>query len=136
MNCFNFYSENASKELDDHATTSKGVGDQTPPTLNQCKIDWSPMMDQFFIELMLDQVRKGNKIGRTFKKKAWVDMIESFNARFESHYGKVVLKNRLNVLRRHYCTINVLLAKEGFSWDKREQKVVADDQAWQKCIRV
>lgn len=131
-----FYSEIASKEPDDHTSTSKGGDDQTPPTLNQSKIDWSPMMDRVFVELMLDQVRKGNKIGRTFEKKAWSEMIESFNERFGCHYGKVVLKNRFNVLRRHYCSINVLLGKEGFSWDKTQHKVVADDQVWQKCIRV
>ncbi|XP_057436103.1 uncharacterized protein LOC130728606 [Lotus japonicus] len=140
LSCFDVdfeYEDIASKELDDQTTPSKGVDDQTPPTvINQSKIDWSPMMDHFFVELMVDQVRKGNKIGRSFDKKAWVDMTESFNDRFESHYCKVVLKNRLNVLRRHYCSINALLGKEGFSWDKRQQKVVADDQVWQKCIRV
>lgn len=123
--------------MDDQSTASPGVDDQTPPAaINQSKIDWSPMMDQFFVELMLDHVHKGNKIGRTFKKKAWADMTESFNDRFGSHCGKAVLKNRLNVLRRHYCSINVLLGKGGFSWDKTQQKVVADDQVWRNCIRV
>ncbi|KAJ1378563.1 Myb/SANT-like domain [Sesbania bispinosa] len=140
LSCFDVDFQNeeiASKELDDQATTVKGVDDQTPrAVINQSKLDWSPMMDQFFVELMLDQVYKGNKIGRTFKKKAWIDMTESFNERFRCHCGKVVLKNRFNVLRRHYCSINALLGKEGFSWDKKQQKVVADDQAWQKCIRV
>ncbi|KAK7345205.1 hypothetical protein VNO77_15782 [Canavalia gladiata] len=139
LSCFDVhfeYEEIASKELEDQTTTSKGVVDQTSLSVNnQGKIDWSPMMDQFFVELMLDQLSKGNKIGRTFKKKAWVDMTESFNDRFGCHYGKVVLKNRFNVLRRHYCSINVLLGKEGFSWDKAQQKVVAHDQVWQKCIR-
>ncbi|XP_028777609.1 uncharacterized protein LOC114734214 [Neltuma alba] len=68
-------------------------------------------------------------------KKSWADMIDAFNDRFECHYGKVVLKNRFNVLRRHYCSIKVLLGKEGFSWDKTQQKVVADDQSWHQCIK-
>ncbi|KAK7268116.1 hypothetical protein RIF29_20803 [Crotalaria pallida] len=140
LSCFdvNFECEEiASKERDDQAATSKEVDDQTPPTvINQSKIDWSPMMDQFFVELMLDQVCKGNKSGRTFKRKAWADMSESFNDRFGCHYGKVVLKNRFNILRKHYCFINVLLGKKGFSWDKTEQKVVADDEVWQQCVRV
>ncbi|KAE9612406.1 putative Myb/SANT-like domain-containing protein [Lupinus albus] len=129
--------EIASKQGDDQAATSKGLDDQTPPVvINQNKIDWSPMMDQYFVELMLDQVCKGNKVGRTFKRKTWADMSESFNDRFGCYYGKVVLKNRFNVLRKHYSSINALLAKEGFSWDKKEQKVVADDELWQNCIRV
>ncbi|RDX88564.1 L10-interacting MYB domain-containing protein, partial [Mucuna pruriens] len=140
LSCFDVdfeYEEIASKELDDKTTTSKGVDGHTPPAVtNQGKIDWSPMMDQFFVELMVDQLCKGNKIGRTFKRKAWVDMVESFNDRFGCHCGKVVLKNRFNVLRRHYCSINILLGKEGFSWDRTQNKVVAHDQVWEKCIRV
>eukprot|EP00256_Glycine_max_P056339 XP_014623838.1 L10-interacting MYB domain-containing protein isoform X1 [Glycine max] len=125
------------KDLDDKTITSKGVDDQTTPAVvNQGRIDWSPMMDQFFVELMVDQVCKGNKIGTTFRRKAWVDMTESFNKRFLCHYGRVVLRNRFNVLRRHYRSINILLGKEGFSWDKTQHKVVADEQVWQKCIRV
>ncbi|KAK4281745.1 hypothetical protein QN277_013202 [Acacia crassicarpa] len=132
LSCFDvdFEREEASKEMDEQSSPSRGDG-QTSHT----KIDWSPVMDQFFVELMWDQVRKGNKIGRTFKKKSWADMIDAFNDRFECHYGKVVLKNRFNVLRRHYFSIKVLLGKEGFSWDKKQQKVVADDQAWHKCIK-
>ncbi|CAL5207491.1 unnamed protein product [Lathyrus oleraceus] len=139
LSCFDEgfeYEENASKERDDHTSTGKGVDGQTPLTHSQSKIDWSPMMDRVFVELMLDQVRKGNKVGRTFTRQTWGDMAESFNDRFGCHYGKVVLKNRFNVLRRHYSSINDLLGKEGFSWDKTQHKVVADDQVWQKCIRV
>lgn len=44
--------------------------DETPMIGDPKKIEWSPSMDQFFIELMLDQVHKGNKIGRNFKKKS------------------------------------------------------------------
>ncbi|KAI4348858.1 hypothetical protein L6164_009527 [Bauhinia variegata] len=140
LSCFDVHfecEEIASKEMDDQISISKGVDEQTPTSVtNHHKIDWSPMMDQFFVELMLEQVRKRNKIGRTFKKKAWAEMIESFNERFRYHYGKVVLKNRFNVLRRHYSSIKVLLDKEGFSWDETQQMVVADDQLWHKCIRV
>ncbi|KAL2327331.1 hypothetical protein Fmac_020758 [Flemingia macrophylla] len=137
LSCFDVDFEYDEKELDDKTTTGVGMDDQTAQSfIKRGKIDWSPMMDQFFVELMLDHLLKGNKIGRTFKRKAWVDMTESFNDRFGCHCGRVVLRNRFNVLRRHYNSINVLLGKEGFSWDKTQHKVVAADQVWQKCIRV
>ncbi|KAK7392719.1 hypothetical protein VNO78_21165 [Psophocarpus tetragonolobus] len=137
LSCFDVDFEYEEKDLDDKAITGEGVDDQTPVAVtNKGKVDWSPMMDQFFVELMVDQLRKGNKINRTFRRQAWVDMTESFNNRFGCHCGKVVLKNRFNLLRRHYCSINVLLGKEGFSWDKAQHKVVADEPVWQKCIRV
>ncbi|MED6182476.1 hypothetical protein PIB30_028742 [Stylosanthes scabra] len=140
LSCFDVGFENeeiASKELDDQGTAGKGDDDETVPTVSsQSKIDWSPTKDQFFVDLMLNQMQEGNKVGRSFKKKAWVDMTESFNEKFGCCCGKAVLKNRLVVLRRHYCSINVLLSKEGFSWDKAQQKVVADDRVWENCIRV
>ncbi|KAL9319328.1 hypothetical protein ACSQ67_015845 [Phaseolus vulgaris] len=136
LSCFDVDFEYEEKELDEKTITSKGVDNQTPTAFSQGKIDWSPIMDQFFVELMVDQLRKGNKIDRTFRRQTWVHMTESFNKRFGCRCGKVVLRNRFSVLRRHYCSINVLLRKEGFSWDKTQHKVVADDQAWQKCIRV
>jgi hypothetical protein len=100
------------------------------------KIDWSQTMDQFFVELMLDQVHKGNKTGHTFKKKAWAGMVTSFNKKFGFHYGRVVLKNRYNILRRHYSSIKILLTQKGFSWDETQQKVVADEWLWNKYIKV
>ncbi|XP_027934953.1 L10-interacting MYB domain-containing protein-like isoform X2 [Vigna unguiculata] len=136
LSCFDVDYEYEEKELE-KTITDKGVDNQTPTAvISQGKLDWSPMMDLFFVELMVDQLRKGNKIDRTFRRQTWVDMTESFNKRFGCHCGKVVLRNRFSVLRRHHCSINVLLGKEGFSWDKTHHKVVADDQAWQKCIRV
>jgi len=112
---------------------------KTPKTSSSddhSKIDWSQTMDQFFVELMLDQVHKGNKIGRMFKKKAWAHMIMSFNTKFGFQYGKVVLKNRYNILRRHYSSIKMLLTQKGFSWDETQQKVVGDDRVWNKYLKV
>ena len=61
------------------------------------QIDWSQTMDQFFVELMLDQVHKGNETGHTFNKKAWAGMVTSFNTKFGFHCGRVALKNWYNI---------------------------------------
>ncbi|XP_030481628.2 L10-interacting MYB domain-containing protein [Cannabis sativa] len=99
------------------------------------RIDWSECMEQFFTELLLEQVHKGNKIGRVFKKKSWVCMISSFNSKFGVQYSRYVLKNRYNILRRHYNNIQILLSQEGFKWDKVQKKVVADDVIWDHYVK-
>ncbi|XP_062112380.1 L10-interacting MYB domain-containing protein-like isoform X2 [Humulus lupulus] len=99
------------------------------------RIDWSESMGQFFTELLLEQVHKGNKIGRVFKKKSWVCMISSFNAKFGVQYSRYVLKNRYNILRRHYSNIQTLLGQKGFNWDKAQKKVVADDVIWDHYVK-
>uniref|UniRef100_A0A5B7AKG0 Myb/SANT-like domain-containing protein n=1 Tax=Davidia involucrata TaxID=16924 RepID=A0A5B7AKG0_DAVIN len=125
LSCFDVDYDNEAKILDD----------QTPPKDDRAKIDWSPTMDEYLIQLMLEHVHKGNKVGHTFKKKAWIHMITEFNTKFGFQYGKVILKNRYNVLRRQYNTIKFLLGRNGFSWDETQQMVIADDRVWNSAIK-
>ncbi|KAB2607976.1 hypothetical protein D8674_011144 [Pyrus ussuriensis x Pyrus communis] len=118
----------------DFENEARGMEFQDPTDADPKKIDWSQIMDQFFVELMLDEVCKGNKVGCTFKKKSWITMITCFNEKFGFHHGRAVLKNRYNVLRKHYSSVNALLDQKGFTWDETQQKVVADDPVWNKYI--
>ncbi|XP_043702372.1 L10-interacting MYB domain-containing protein-like [Telopea speciosissima] len=113
----------------------KEIDTQPPASDDRSKIDWTPTMDNYFVELMRDQVHKGNKIGNTFKKKAWMHMITSFNTKFGFHYEKDVLKNRYRGLRRQYSTIKVLLGQSGFGWDKSRQMIFAHDNVWDDYIK-
>ena len=45
-------------------------------------------MDRYFVMLLLDQHKKGNKICNPFKKQAWNDMLMLFNGKFGSKYEK------------------------------------------------
>ncbi|PON48901.1 Myb/SANT-like domain containing protein [Trema orientale] len=96
---------------------------------------WQPPMDRYFIDLMLDQVRKGSRIDGVFRKQAWMEMIASFNAKFGFHYDMDVLKNRYKTLRRQYNVIKNLLDLDGFVWDDTRQMVTADDYIWQDYIK-
>ncbi|OMO68652.1 hypothetical protein COLO4_29519 [Corchorus olitorius] len=92
-------------------------------------------MDQYFLELMLEHVNKGNKVGRTFKKTAWVRMITLFNAKFGFQHSRAVLKNRYKILRSQYASIKALLTLKGFCWDETQKMVIADDRVWNKYIK-
>ncbi|KAI8019643.1 L10-interacting MYB domain-containing protein [Camellia lanceoleosa] len=87
-------------------------------------------MDRCLIDLLLDEVHKGNKIGQTFISQAWNDMVASFNAKFKSHYDRDVLKNRYKHLRRQYNDVKVLLEHNGFSSDETQEMVTAEDHVW------
>ncbi|XAR64801.1 hypothetical protein NMG60_11008641 [Bertholletia excelsa] len=126
LSCFDIDYENEAKLSDD----------QTRPRDDRPKLDWSQKMDEYFIKLMLENVSKGNKVGHTFKSKAWVNMISQFNTKFGYQCGKVVLKIRYNVLRRQYSAINFLLGQRGFSWDAKRHMLMANDRAWKKVIKV
>ncbi|XP_038897696.1 uncharacterized protein LOC120085651 isoform X1 [Benincasa hispida] len=91
---------------------------------------WTPPMDRYLIDLLLEQVHRGNKIGQSFVSHAWIDMVTAFNAQFRAHHDKDVLKNRYKHLRRLYNDIKILLEQKGFSWDENREIVTADDHVW------
>ncbi|XAR52575.1 hypothetical protein NMG60_11020718 [Bertholletia excelsa] len=109
---------------------------QTPSFSNCIKTYWSLAMDHYLIDLLLDQVLEGNKIGDTFIISAWNEMLKSFNSRFGSHYEKGVLMNRYKHLRQQYNDVKHLLSYTGFSWDKSWEMVTAEEYVWDSFTKM
>ena len=112
------------------------MGSLAPSSNERGRTDWTPAMDQFFIELMLDQVKRGNKTENTFNKQAWNDMLALFNEKFGPQHGKRVLRHRYKKLWKYYSDITILLKQNGFSWDETQQMVAADDDVWDAYLKV
>ncbi|XP_062144294.1 uncharacterized protein LOC133851750 isoform X2 [Alnus glutinosa] len=104
---------------------------------NEClKMSWTSPMDRYLIELLQDQVLRGNKIGHGFVAEAWIEMVRLFNAKFGTRYDKDPLKNRYKYLRQQYNDIKVLLEQSGFSWDETGEMVIAEDYVWDSYTKV
>lgn len=93
-------------------------------------------MDRYLIDLLLDHVHRGNKFGQTFISQAWIDMVASFNSKFQSDHDKDVLKNRYKHLRKLYNDIKNLLENSGFSWDETREMITAEDHVWDAYTKV
>lgn len=117
--------------------SSRGaMGTQIPTSNDRSRTYWTPTMERYFIDLMLEQLHRGNRIGHTFNKQAWTDMLAVFNAKFESQYDKDVLKSRYTNLWKQFNDVKELLGQTGFAWDENRQMVVADDRLWHDYIKV
>lgn len=112
------------------------LSDNNSPAATRTRTCWQPQMDLYFIHLMLDQVKKGNRVDGLFRREAWMEMIASFNAKFGFNYEVDILKNRFKSMRRQYSLVNNLLKMDGFVWDEARQMVTADDRVWQDYIKV
>lgn len=112
------------------------MGSQTATSNDRSRTYWTPTMERYFIDLMLEQMNKGNRIGHTFNKKAWTDMLSVFNTKFGSQYDKDVLKSRYTNMWKQFNDIKNLLSQSGFCWDETQQMVVADDYVWDAYIKV
>ena len=93
-------------------------------------------MDHYLIELLQDQVLRGNKIGHGFVAEAWIEMVRLFNAKFGSHHDNDGLRNRYEHLRGQYNDIKVLLDQRGFSWDETGEMVTAEVYVWDSYTNV
>lgn len=107
-----------------------------PSSKERPRTDWTAPMDQYFMELMLDQVGRGNKAGNVFTKQAWTDMLAMFNASFGPLHGKRVLRHRYKKLWKYYSDVTFLLKQDGFSWDETHQMIVADYNVWDAYTKV
>ncbi|GMP33927.1 hypothetical protein CsSME_00007028 [Camellia sinensis var. sinensis] len=112
------------------------MGSQTPTSNDRSRTYWTPTMERYFIDLMLDHMHRGNRTGHTFNKQAWTDMLSVFNAKFSSQYDKDVLKSRYTSLWKQFNDIKNLLGQSGFSWDESRQMLVADDYVWDAYLKV
>ncbi|KAK7379019.1 hypothetical protein VNO80_04471 [Phaseolus coccineus] len=98
---------------------------------------WTPEMDRYFIDLMIEQVSQGREVeDHLFSKRAWKHMSSKFNAKFNFQYEKDVLKNRHKTLRNLYRSIKNLLGQPGFSLDEKRNMVIADDKVWDEYVKV
>lgn len=108
----------------------------TPASKVKRNADWKPAMDEFFLNLMLDQLEKGSKMNNTFTKQAWKDMVTLFKKKFGSHYQTRFLKQLHKKLLKYYTDVRSILARKGFYWDTNRQMIVADDHVWGNYIQV
>lgn len=117
-------------------SSGEGKSSQAPPNCDRSRTYWTPPMDRYFIDLMLEQMQRGNKIDNTFIAQSWIDMTTLFNGKFGSQHDKDVLKNRYKSLRKQYTDIKLLLEQSGFTWDETRQMVRADDNIWDAYMKV
>lgn len=69
---------------------------------DQTIIEWTNEMDDYYVDLMLEQVRRGNKTGSTFTDHAWDWMVASFNKTFELTCDRDLLESRFFTLKKEY----------------------------------
>ncbi|XP_062084705.1 uncharacterized protein LOC133790888 [Humulus lupulus] len=102
---------------------------------NHLRAHWTPAMENYFIDMMLDQAHRGNRMGHTFNKQAWNDMLMMFNAKFGSPYDVNMLKSRYTNLWKLFNDVKNLLDQNEFSWDNSRQMVVAERYVWDAYIK-
>lgn len=93
-------------------------------------------MDRYLLDLMLQDVRRGNKIDYALNGQVWINLIILFQERFGVKFDIDFLKNCCKCLETLYHGMRNLLEYRGFSWDEMHQMVIAPDEVWDAYIKV
>ncbi|KAE9586427.1 putative Myb/SANT-like domain-containing protein [Lupinus albus] len=110
--------------------------DATTTTNDRSRIHWTPLMERYFVDLMLEQKRRGNRVGHTFKKEAWIEMQKMLNTKFASEYDKDAMKLYYANLWNRFNDVKNILCHKDFTWDGSNEMVLADDEVWDAYIQV
>ena len=93
-------------------------------------------MDRHLIDLLLEQVHRGNRISGSLNTEVWMDMSLSFMEIFGLQPDEEFLRNHHKSLGKQYHDMRTLLDQRVFSWDETRQMVTACDDVWDTYIKV
>ncbi|XP_076933582.1 uncharacterized protein LOC143599540 [Bidens hawaiensis] len=98
---------------------------------------WTEMMDDAFVQAMITQKDKGNRINGTFTPQAYTSMIEELTTKLQIQFTKSHLMNRLKTLKGHFSQWYDMFqgtSLSGFSWNYETRLIEAEDEVWAKLI--
>ncbi|XP_035831542.1 uncharacterized protein At2g29880 isoform X2 [Helianthus annuus] len=106
------------------------------------QLKWTEIMDNAFIQAMITQQDKGNRINGTFTTQAYANMIEELTTKLPRDIIKMEitknhLRNRLKTLKIRFSQWYDMFrgtSLSGFSWNPDTQLIEAEDEVWNKLI--
>ncbi|CAL5195902.1 unnamed protein product [Lathyrus oleraceus] len=102
--------------------------------IQRYKASWTDLkVNEIFIQACMDQVTKGERIGTSFTKTGWKNIVSQFNGSSGRNYDKTKLKNRYDSLRKEWrAWFNLFGKVTGMGWDSEKNSFDAPDEWWEK----
>ena len=101
-------------------------------------LNWIEHMDAAFIDAMVQQQEKGNRLHGNFTSQAYANMVEELNKKLNMNLTKSHLKNHLKTLKsgfsQWYDMFNEISLSE-FGWNVDTQLIEAYEQVWDNLLK-
>ncbi|XP_057440266.1 uncharacterized protein LOC130732176 [Lotus japonicus] len=117
------------------ANENEDVGDEVVE-VTRCRKDiWPPNIESYFIGLMEEEVKKGNRQSTTLTRDAWRRIREEMKIQFGKEYTYDQFKNKFNQLRGKWKDFNNLLKmKTGIGYNSATGQIIATNDEWKKLF--
>ncbi|XP_052110773.1 uncharacterized protein At2g29880-like [Arachis duranensis] len=97
---------------------------------------WTEEMDVAFLDALIEECSKGNRVEGTFTTTAYDNVLATLKASFGNHLRKDNLKNRLKTLKDHFGVCYDLFHNlSGFSWNPETKLFTAESEVWADLIK-
>jgi hypothetical protein len=97
---------------------------------------WPDLVTKAFIDVMVDEVTKGNMPNGVFHTSTWTSMTTRLNSITNCSYKKEQLKEKMDRLRAMFHEFYSLLQNTGFAWNAETNVVTASEEVWQNYLKV
>lgn len=112
---------------------NEDVGNDFAKIIRSKKDVWSSNVESYFITLMEEEVKKGNRRTTTLTKGAWRYIREELKRKFDREYTYDQFKNKFNQLRARWKNFTTLLKMEvGLGYNSSTGQIIATNDQWKK----
>ncbi|RYR02799.1 hypothetical protein Ahy_B06g081622 [Arachis hypogaea] len=106
-------------------------------TSSKDNLRWIEEMNAAFLNALIEECSKGNRVDRTFTTSAYDNVLVTLKASFENHLYKDNLKNRLKTFKDHFgVCYDLFHSLSGFSWNPDTKLFTAEPEVWADLIKI
>uniref|UniRef100_A0A1S2Z176 L10-interacting MYB domain-containing protein-like n=2 Tax=Cicer arietinum TaxID=3827 RepID=A0A1S2Z176_CICAR len=96
---------------------------------------WPDFVTKAFIDIMVDEVTKGNMPNGVFHARTWNSMTTRLNSITNRSFKMDQLKAKMHRLRAMYREFYSLLQNTGFGWNAETNTVTASEEVWRNYLQ-
>ncbi|KAI5424576.1 hypothetical protein KIW84_030672 [Lathyrus oleraceus] len=96
---------------------------------------WPDFVTKAFIDIMVDEVTKGNMPNGVFHNRTWTSMTTKLSSITNRSFKAGQLKAKMHRLRAMYREFYSLLQNTGFGWNAETNTVTASEEVWRNYIK-
>ncbi|KAF9612151.1 hypothetical protein IFM89_038339 [Coptis chinensis] len=97
---------------------------------SQVRANWTPEWHKLFIDICLQQVRKGNRPKTHLNRQGWKELCKEFSRKTGVTYDKRQLKNHWDNTKDAWKAWHKLIFNIGAVWDPITRKMNSSDDFW------